>query len=103
MRIQESEEASGETPDAARETRALPKTTPLTQRYVKEQCWPRFHAVCHQLSTINPQLLQLKLDSELFTCLRQGFGRQAHFGEAKGCLAKGTRPRREESEGGCGQ
>ena len=36
MRIQESEDASGETPDAARETRALPKTTPLTQRYVKE-------------------------------------------------------------------
>ena len=36
MRIQESEEASGETPDAARGTRALPKTTPLTQRYVKE-------------------------------------------------------------------
>jgi len=30
MRIQESEEASGETPDAARETRALPKT--LCQR-----------------------------------------------------------------------
>jgi len=71
MRIQESEDASGETPDAARGTRALPKTTPLTQRYVKEQCLPRLLAVCHQLSTINPQLLQLKLDAELFTPFRQ--------------------------------